>query len=176
MQNQRFQYAVSIVLIHEGGLSDDKEDGGGDTNFGISLRYLRDIKIDVDGDGDIDNQDIRLLTRDKAIEIYKNYWWDKYKYDNIKNIDLATKIFDMSVNMGSSESHKIVQRSLNSLGFHVLVDGVFGINTLAAVNRCDSNKLINVMRHQCASFYFLLIKEHPSLSKFKDGWLKRAES
>jgi len=174
IQNQRFQHAVSVVLLHEGGFSDDKEDRGGDTNFGISLRYLRDIKIDVDGDGDIDGQDIRRLTRNKAISIYKKYWWDKYGYNNIKNIDVATKIFDMSVNMGSKQSHKIVQRSLNTLGFLILVDGKFGINTLSAVNRCDSKKLLNIMRHQCASFYFILIKKHPVLAKFKNGWLKRA--
>ncbi len=173
ISDKRFQHAVSIVLLHEGGLSNDKEDRGGDTNFGISLRYLRDIKIDVDGDGDIDGQDIRKLTRQEAIFIYKKYWWDKYKYNDISNLDIATKIFDLSVNMGGIEIHKIVQRALNVIGSPVTIDGILGNKTFYAINNSNSTKLLIAIRGQSKIFYINLIKTHPKYNGFKEGWLRR---
>ena len=32
----RFDYAVNVVLCHEGGYSNDEADPGGETNFGIT--------------------------------------------------------------------------------------------------------------------------------------------
>ena len=42
-----FDSCVQYVLRHEGGLSQDKADPGGITNFGISLRFLREVDADT---------------------------------------------------------------------------------------------------------------------------------
>ena len=38
-----FNVAVDFVLENEGGLSENPKDTGGITNFGISLRFLREL-------------------------------------------------------------------------------------------------------------------------------------
>ena len=58
--------ALKTILCHEvgntgDGLVDDPDDPGGITKYGVSFRFLKDHGIDVDGDGDIDAEDIRGL-------------------------------------------------------------------------------------------------------------------
>ena len=59
------------ILSHEGGFSDDPDGPGGPTNFGITLAALLNAGSDLDGDGDIDREDILRLTRAIAIEIFE---------------------------------------------------------------------------------------------------------
>lgn len=175
-QVDRFEYAVNIVLKHEGGYSDDKTDSGGPTNYGISLRYLKDIEIDINNDGHIDDKDIRLMTETEAKFIYKKYWWKKFNYNELKYTSIATKTFDLSVNVGSFQSHEILQRAINSLqNEHVVVDGKLGPITFNAANNLPTEKLLKAMRFWARSFYLNLISKHPILVKYKKGWLRRAD-
>ena len=180
-----FDWAVRCVLHHEGGWSDDPDDRGGATNFGISLRYLQargDLDRDglpdgdMDGDGDVDADDIRATDRDAAIELYRTGFWLPNKCDKIKSSLCATKIFDMAVNMGSRQAWKLVQRSCVKLGSTLTVDGVVGENTLNAVNsyhRTDY-ELIDVIRDRQANFYETIIERNPTQAKFRLGWRRRA--
>ena len=175
----KFELAIDSVLRHEGGFSNDPTDPGGTTNFGISLRYLVGAGIDVDGDGDVDAEDIRLLTKEQAAEIYRNRWWNKYNYSAIVSQPLATKIFDTSVNVGAPQSHIFLQRSLNNLfGNNLNVDGKLGPTTLAAVNVLGTNDstVLALFRQQQMRFYRLLITQKPELEKYQNGWLRRANS
>jgi len=110
---EMFDYSVKALLAIEGPFSNDKSDPGGATNYGISLRFLKSAGIDIDGDGDTDLDDILALDEPKSREIYRQYFWNKYHYSRINNEDIAKKIFDMTVNMGASRSHKIAQISVN---------------------------------------------------------------
>ena len=47
-----FDKCLKIVLIHEGGYSDDPDDPGGTTNYGISLRFLKSVGLEL---GDVDD-------------------------------------------------------------------------------------------------------------------------
>ncbi|MBX9704870.1 MAG: hypothetical protein K5Q00_01335, partial [Gammaproteobacteria bacterium] len=38
---ERYDYAASVVLLHEGKYTDHPADPGGATNYGISLRFLK---------------------------------------------------------------------------------------------------------------------------------------
>src|ERR1017187_9416771 len=91
----RFNYAVNIVLEHEGGYSDDSDDPGGKTNFGITEKDLQDHARELNLP-----LDVKELGRVEAEYFYKKVYWDKYHYDAIKSLPIATKIFDMAVNMG----------------------------------------------------------------------------
>ena len=175
IQEQRFQYAVSIVLKHEGLFSDNKADPGGATNFGISLRYLQSINLDVDKDGDVDKNDIRKINQQEAKQIYKKHWWDKYKYNQIRDLNVATKVFDLAVNVGSKQAHKLLQRAINrTQNEHLGVDGVLGPNTLKFTNTIPSDNLIKNLRNEAKHFYLTLIAEKPILKEFKNGWIRRA--
>ena len=171
----RFQYSVGIVLEHEGGLSNDKRDPGGITKWGISLRYLRVIGLDINHDGSINSEDILAIDHQKATAIYREYWWDKYGYNQLKSIDVASKVFDLAVNMGANTAHKLLQISINRLqDTPIKVDGFLGSNTLLSANLFTGSVLRQELR-ECAEHHYLqIIADNPSLFCFKNGWLNRA--
>ena len=168
----RFDYAINNVLKHEGGYADHENDPGGPTNFGISLTFLKSILPDSTTD------DIKNLSIDDAKDIYKKYWWDKYHYEAINSLPLATKIFDMSVNMGAKESHEIVQRICNLYNNKLEIDGILGTNTIATLNEIclhgDEEELINKIVKNQVLFYVALVNKNPKLKIFLQGWLNRA--
>lgn len=176
----KFEYAVAVVLEHEGGFVDDPNDPGGATNWGISLRYLRRLGVDVgdvDQDGDVDVEDIAKMPRGKAIEIYRRQFWDQYGYGKIDDLQLATKVFDLSVNMGPQTAHKLLQRALHAAGQrYVVVDGIIGPQTLDAVNTADPRLVLGALRAEAAGYYRGLVASRPELGRFLAGWENRAYS
>ena len=177
-----FEKAVEKVLEHEGGYVDNKADPGGATNYGISLRFVKQstgIDLDVDGDGDIDADDIKAMTPDQAKEIYKTEFWEKYGYDKIEDAGVATKVFDMCVNMGPRQAHKLVQRACNKVADTdaLTVDGLLGEKSFSAINDINLNtSILDPIRNVQADFYTALAAQKPRLQVFLKGWLRRANS
>lgn len=171
-----FEAAVAVVLKHEGGFVNHPSDPGGATNYGISLRYLKSLGIelgDVDLDGDVDIDDIKALTPDKAKAIYRREWWDRYGYFKLPDI-VGTKVFDLSVNMGAKQAHRLLQRALRACGKEVIQDGVLGPKTLSAAHSSIPEALLAALRSEAAGFYRSLIAKKPELSVFETGWMNRA--
>lgn len=179
-----FERALGVVLAHEGGFSNNPNDPGGATDFGISLRWLKEngkLDLDADGspdgdlnlDGHIDIEDIKLLTRETAGGFYRRFWWDKYGYGQL-HLTVGIKVFDLAVNMGSHQAHKILQRACRACGHPLLDDGILGPKTMAAVNQITPAALAIAMRSEAAGFYRLLAATKPNLTVFLNGWLNRA--
>lgn len=172
-----FDQAVKTVFENEGGLTDHPADPGGITNYGITLNVLREDGPfgDIDGDGDIDADDIRQLTIEQARKIYNRQWWERYGYGRIENQWIATKLFDLAVNMGPRQAHIIVQRALRATGFQVKEDGQLGPVTLSAVNNCANKSALHIsMRSEAAGVYRLIVARKPELRVFLTGWMRRA--
>ncbi len=179
-----FDEAIKITLVHEGGFSNDAVDPGGATNWGVSIRFLKNdakdsdgdgwLDGDIDHDGDIDVDDIRNMSKEDAIKIYKAYFWDKYDYEQIVDFTVAARVFDMTVNMGPTQTGKIVQRALNECGNNLTVDGKVGKNTFATINCTNSDVLMSEIRQAHAQFYIDLIAAKPKFEKYRKGWLRRA--
>lgn len=173
--DNRYNIAITYVLSHEGKLTNDKDDPGGITNYGISLRFLKEEELDIDRNGMINAEDIKGLSLEEAKKLYKEFFWDKYKYDNITYITLAKKIFDMAVNMGSSQAHKIVKRALNAeKNIRIVVDGNLSLDNINSINECDQKILLKYIRELERKFYIEIVNKNPKLNKFLNGWLKRA--
>lgn len=149
-----FDRAIRFVLQHEGGLVNDPADPGGLTNRGITKR-------------DYPHLDIASLTEAETIEIYRKDYW-RPVYDEMADADAACKVFDMAVNMGHRQAHKLLQRAIGALD-----DGVFGPKTLEAANNCHN--LTERLCKQQAEFYQNLVLKRPAMQKFLRGWLRRAE-
>lgn len=160
--DKRFNHAVAVVLSHEGGYTNDPVDSGGETNFGITKKSYPDL-------------DIKNLTVDDAKKIYKRDFWDKGPYKAINNIDIATKIFDLEVNMGPVNAYKIAQRALKSIGNDVAEDGDLK-SDIAIINKTKSDILLPAIRTKAADYYKALVAAHPKYEKFLKGWLNRASS
>ena len=159
-----FEKAIPIILKHEGGYVDDPNDLGGETKYGISKRSYPHL-------------DIKNLTREEAIEIYRRDWWDKYRYGDIKDQDVATKVFDLSVNMGPAQAHKLLQRAVNWVSdAGLVVDGILGPKTLLATNAAEPMKVLQALRFLAAEYYYSLAKARTESRTFLFGWLNRAYS
>jgi lysozyme family protein len=168
--------AIPTVLRHEGGFADVAGDPGGVTNFGVSLRWLKaqglldELEIE---EGDLTHDQVmavKTMTRDEAMGFYEKYWWGKYQYTLINPQAVATKIFDMAVNLGAPRAHRLVQIDLGIAP----VDGVIGAVTLHALNTRNSLDLILGLQNAQAQFYKNLVLANPARQKFLKGWLGRA--
>lgn len=166
-----FELAIPIVLRHEGGLVNNPNDPGGITNYGVSLRWLKGQGLagDIDHDGDVDAQDITLMTQADAMNFYRKFWWDAYHYDAIIAQAVASKIFDAAVNMGAPRAHTFAQRVVG-----VVTDGVLGPKSLGEINAMPSLKFIEAYQEQMAQFYRNLVAINPARQVFLKGWLNRA--
>lgn len=174
----RFESAVKVVMDHEDKTGKGKitKDSGGVTKYGISLRFLKLAGLDLNMDGVIDAYDILSLSPEKSKEVYKEYWWDKYKYNNIDDLSVATKIFDLSVNMGPVQAHKIAQRALNNLTPNnpYSVNGILGPKTLLAINSSNPMHLLASIKKEASKYYIHLSEIKPEFRKELNGWLTRA--
>jgi lysozyme family protein len=179
-----FDLAIPTILQHEGLLVNDPTDPGGITNYGISLRYLKRLveqdpqslmNYCVDHQGIIDAIDIREMSQQQAIEIYKAQWWDRYNYSAILDQRLATKVFDLSVNMGSHAAHKLLQISCNNIAGKecLAVDGVLGARSIVIINNSDAATLLLQFKAEAVQYYRQLADRKTILKKFLHGWLNR---
>ena len=104
-ENAIIEDVLNHILKNEGGYVNDKDDAGGETNFGISKRAHP-------------NEDIKNMTAERAKEIYKSeyvepmrqYWVGKDK-NNIY------QIIDSAVNAGVSKTKQLLQKVTSSLSF-----------------------------------------------------------
>lgn len=172
--SDNFEFALSQTLHFEGGYSNDPDDRGGETNYGIT-------HFDVDRayrKGVISHNNTANLTVDEAKSIYRDFYWDVSKLDLIQNKHIAAEMFDTSVNMGPTQMGKIVQRALEYLGENLAVDGVVGPITRSLINKwCnyDPKSLFIVMNCEQYAIYKIIIENNPSQLKFARGWLKRIQ-
>ena len=129
-----------FILKWEGGFVNDPADLGGATNMGVTIGAWKSCGYDKDGDGDIDVDDLRLLTREDVVNrVLKPHYWDRWKADDIKSQSVANILVDW---VWASGAHgiKIPQRLLG-----VSVDGIVGPKTLAAVNARNPRELFDMI-------------------------------
>lgn len=172
---ETFQACISEIIAHEGGLSLDKRDPGGATQWGISLRYLRSIGYDINGDGKIDKEDIIGLPLKGAKSIYRKYWWDAYRYAAFNELLVVEKVFDLAVNMGGNGSHKLLQIAINRLRDKpITVDGILGGQTFSAANATDAPSLRRQLRECAEHRYIEILADNPAMEWARKGWMNRA--
>jgi len=159
-----FNLAIPHVLQHEGGFVDHPNDPGGATQFGISLRFLQQSTANIT------QTDIRHLSVADAIKIYEREWWQRYHYAAIDSQQLATKVLDLAINMGSHQAHICLQRAVRATtGNYLTEDGVLGCQTLNSLNTANSDVLLAAFKSEAAGFYRNLRQP-----QFEKGWLMRA--
>lgn len=153
----RFNKAVRKTILHEGGATytNDPDDPGGETKFGISKRSFPHVNI-------------RELTQATAIEIYRKNYWAPIQADQIKSNVVAETIFDTAVNMGVRTTIKLVQTTLD-----IKVDGIIGKQTLGAVNKVDGDLFLAQFVITKIARYATLCNRNRRLKKYLLGWINR---
>lgn len=145
-----FLIAIEILLDHEMGYVWHPEDPGGETNFGISKRSYP-------------NEDIKNMTRGRAMEIYYNDFWLPCRCDNMQ-LAQAIQMLDSAANHGIPRAKKILQQAVN-----VKPDGAIGPLTLAAMsNMPNEDILLRYMGFRIQ--YFTSLK---TFDTFGRGWMNR---
>ncbi len=171
----RFQHCLTSILEHEGGLSKNKNDPGGTTQWGVSLRFLKATGLDIDLDGDIDEDDVIAITPHDAENIYRKYWWDKYRYSGFNELEVVEKVFDLAVNMGGKAAHKLLQIAINRLREQpITVDGLLGGQTFRSANGLDGNQLRQELRECAKHKYIQILADRPAMEWCRNGWMNRA--
>lgn len=164
---------VPWIFDAEGGYVDNAVDHGGTTKYGISLRYLRECADgDIDRDGDVDADDVRVLTREDALRLYRRDYWQVNGCE-VFPAALGLCLFDAAAHHGGQTARKLIQQGLGCTP-----DGIFGTQTLAAVRASESDpelqrKAIAEYAAQRAARFCRIVVDDRSQATFMMGWYRR---
>lgn len=160
-----------FILSFEGGFVNHPNDNGHETNKGVTIATWKKQGYDKDGDGDIDVDDLKLISDDDAVNvILRPHYWNRWKADQIKSQSLANILVDWVWGSGVS-GIKIPQQLLG-----VTADGIVGPKTLAALNAQKPEAFFNLIKNRREQFFNTIVKNNPSQKVFLKGWLRRLNS
>lgn len=161
-----FDFALSLVLKHEGGHVNDNRDPGGETNLGISDR--RDGRIDgmadINGDG-VPDVAISKITKVQAAVVYRRDYWNACKCDQLPG-PLAVFLFDTAVNCGNRAAVRMLQRAVGAND-----DGVIGPATIAKCLAMAPLAAANYMAIERLTHY----RKLKTFATYGKGWTRRVQ-
>lgn len=167
MPPDKFSKALDVVLHHEGGLVDNPHDPGGVTNFGISLRFLKGIGVDLNNDGSVDRRDIIGLTVEQARPLYHDRFWSPCRCAELPD-GLGLLVFDSAVNQGPGTAARLLQQSVGARA-----DGAIGPRTLARVRVVLAERGPTWLKTEFAARRALRYCRSPKILIFGLGWFRR---
>lgn len=145
-----FDEIFTRLIGHEGGYSNDKNDAGGETNWGISKRSYPNVNI-------------KGLTREGARSIYYVDFWTPLQGEKLYD-GVAYALFDFAVNSGINTAVRYYQKSLG-----VADDGHFGAASLAAANAMSESD--QIMRLTAERLKYMT--KCQGWNSFGKGWVNR---
>lgn len=146
----QFPELIQRVLAHEGGYVNDPNDPGGETKFGISKRSYPNV-------------DIKNLTREQAIAIYKTDFWDRVHGDELPPV-IAFQALDFAVNSGIGTAVRKLQAAAG-----VADDGNWGPVTRSAVAAWQPAELALLYLAERLDF----MRKLRAWPNFSSGWAAR---
>jgi lysozyme family protein len=181
MHNLR-QLAEEIVT-REGGFVNDPNDPGGATNFGVTIHTMRRLGLDLTGDGQVNEADVRALSREQAVDIFLDHYHRRPGIGGLPEV-LQPSVFDMQVNAGAN-AVRILQRLLVDMGYDIDVDGVIGPQTIRAAHaaaRAAPDHIADAYGIARREYYYAIADRRPASRRYarrrdggKGGWILRAE-
>ena len=167
-----FVEAYEFTQKWEGGsrFTQDPDDPGGATKFGVSMRFLSGLPLkesDLDGDGKLTWKDVAGMTAEQARGIYRRYFWDSLFLDHLQG-QLAAVMFDTAVNCGRSRVVKWLQEAVR-----VVADGKIGPITIRATNAIPAVILYRKILDRREEHYRELEATKIWAKKYINGWLNR---
>lgn len=146
---------IAALLGREGGYSNDPQDAGGETKFGISKKQFPHL-------------DIKALTQDQAADIYTSRYLVGPRI-NLLPIDLQPQLLDFAVNSGPSIAIMKLQLALG-----IAADGVIGEQTIAFAHCADPRTINNRVCAERLKMLAGIVSRAPGQVKFLKGWVNRA--
>lgn len=127
---------MPFILSKEGGYSNRKSDKGGPTNKGVTLKTYRMVFGD-----EKDIADLKKLSNNEWYTIYKKFFWDKCRADQIADQSVANLLVDFAWHSGASYASKCIQRVVGTRQ-----DGVIGELTLLEINKEDAREVFSALK------------------------------
>jgi lysozyme family protein len=172
------------IVAREGGYVNDPDDPGGATKYGVTLATLQRLGLDVTRDGKVTLADVQALSRDQAVEIFVEHYFNRPGISGLPEM-LQPSVFDMFVNAGAN-AVRILQRLLVEMGLTQTVDGQIGPQTRAVAAQAAEMApqfLADAYGIARRNYYYGLADARPASRKYarrkdggKGGWITRAES
>lgn len=150
----KFEEFIERILGHEGGYVNHPSDPGGATNWGITERVARQYGF---------TGDMRYLPRAKAIDIYRQGYWNRIRGDSLPP-SVAYHVLDATVNHGAGNAVRWLQRAVG-----VADDGQIGPITIAAVRERPAVDVVLLFNAERLHFYTRL----STWNTFGRGWCRR---
>ncbi len=181
---QTVEQIAAEIVSREGGYVNDPDDPGGATKYGVTIGTLRRLGVDVNGDGAVGTDDLKLLTRAQAARIFVDHYFKAPRLDQLPDTVQAS-VFDMHVNSGVN-AVKILQRLVSRMGFACTDDGIVGPQTARAARAAAEaapRHLADAYGIARRNYYYDLADARPASRKYartraggKGGWITRAEA
>ena len=174
---ERRAMIARLIRSREGRVpTDDPDDRGGPTRFGITQAAIDDWNRIVPG-----RRIAALAAVDEARagEIYERVYLGHYRIGEIADALLRESVFDAAVNQGPAVAVRLLQGAMLDAGLKVALDGRLGPETLGRLNTAPrevralvADSFVDRRRRR----YDALIAGNPGQAKFRRGWYRRAEA
>ena len=171
-----FPALIDGVIGREGRYSNNPNDSGGETIWGITIGSARSFGY---------SGLMTTMSREQAVEIYRQRYWLQPHFDKLYAYDtaIATRLLDIGVNAGPSTGVKYLQRALNVLGDqgkyfdHIGADGGLGQLTFTALSSYIDARgamgrkvLLGMIVSQQSVFYIECSENRVQDEDFEYGW------
>lgn len=151
--------AISNVLLHEGGYTNDPKDPGGPTNWGITIADAR-----MYWKPNATAADVKAMPKIVAISIYQQKYWAKIRADELRGgVDYA--LMDYGVNSGVGRAGKVLRRLMR------LPDNTsaFSDELIRTAGGKDPHELVNAICDERMRF----LRGLKTFDHFGKGWTRR---
>lgn len=169
---------IKAVIDVEGGYSNNPNDRGGETMYGITVAVARDNGY---------SGPMRSMPRSVAENIYRARYITRPKFDRVLAVNTAIgeEVIDTGVNMGPHRAGEYLQRWLN--GFNVpgsgyqdlFVDGLVGNLTVTALERYLNKRgregelvMLRGLNSTQGNRYLEITEGNRSQRTFLYGWVR----
>lgn len=172
-----FQKAFEHTVGLEGGYSNNPADLGGKTMFGITEAVARASGYMCE---------MSKMTADIAKNIYYSKYWEKMRLNDVCRMSepLASKLFDIGVNMGIATAVMFLQQVLNTMNQQgtlyadIAEDGAIGNSTFTALHAYYAKRgvkggevLLKALSCLQGARYIDLCQKRQANEAFVYGWL-----
>lgn len=171
----------------EAGYVNNPADKGGETKCGITATTAAEHKDDLIKLFKWNGQ-MKDLTEEMAIWIYRTAWWDRLRLDDILKIHpfIADRLFDFGINAGRGAAGTNIQRILNVMNRmqqdykDIKPDGAIGDGTVDALKAYVAKRgqvgILNMIQLliDLQGAYYIQVAEKRELNEtFMSGWTTR---
>lgn len=143
---ENYDVCLQRLLKDEGGYTNNPNDRGGPTNYGITIAdYCKYVNPSADA------EDVRRMSLNDAKAIYRARYWDMLKCDSLPSgVDYS--VFDYGVNSGVSRAKKV-------------------LNEVSKTNKTPK-EIVQAINDERSAFLERLSTK-PGQAQFRKGWLNR---